>query len=691
MRLKQLSILILLASILGCPVLSRSQSMEILLDQLAAHDATLRQQAFDQLLLLGPSALPGLIQQIGKSTPTGEKWARRTVEAMVNQSTSPGSERERAVVEKELLLILLGNLAPEQAKFTLMMLSRIGGEASVEPVAIFLNRPPVREMALYALERIPGHASTRALIEAANSAMEPAWKAAIIKSLGARHDAEAADTVLRALRDENNAVRMAAIAAAGRIPEPKCFSALKRFFKEGFGPERDTAAASLLVLADLLAQRGLAEDAQEAYKLVCTNTSVSHLRCAGYYGLVQTAGKRAWPFLMVAVRDKDPQVRSAARDLLAALPGEDITRAVVQAVGNSRGAIRLEFLTLIEQRPETVVPEAAPVLAECLQDSDPRVQKSAAAILARLPGNETSTLLLSDLIQAAPAQKAQMLRVLGSRKSEEAVQALMDSARDPNPELRMAALTALGDMGYAGAAPVLQEALADSNPRIVNAAAQAVPKISPSLQQQGNTRTAINLCLQAARATRDPDIIQELAGYLKSVEAAGPLSDLTRGFGFVTDWWIVGPLAGRESLRQDDVLPANQPVNPQRPVTVEGNTLKWKKAVLDNPTGRLNIGTIVGQRDDAGAYLFATVQTNQDGEAVFNIGSDDDVVCWLNGTEVHRFIGDRGWSLDQDKIPVQLKRGNNHVLLKVLNAGGGWEVSLRITDKEGHPLRFSQP
>jgi len=194
-----------------------------------------------------------------------------------------------------------------------------------------------------------------------------------------------------------------------------------------------------------------------------------------------------------------------------------------------------------------------------------------------------------------------------------------------------------------------------------------------------------------ARSTQDPAIIQELAGYLKSVEAAGPLSDLARGFGFVTDWWILGPLAGREALRQNDVIPTNQPVNPQRPVTIEGKTLKWKKTVLDNPTGRLNIGDVVGQRNNAGAYLFATVQANQDGEAVFNIGSDDDVVCWLNGAEVHRFIGDRGWSLYQDKAPVQLKRGLNPILLKVLNAGGGWEVSLRITDKEGNPLRINQP
>ena len=84
--------------------------------------------------------------------------------------------------------------------------------------------------------------------------------------------------------------------------------------------------------------------------------------------------------------------------------------------------------------------------------------------------------------------------------------------------------------------------------------------------------------------------------------------------------------------------------------------------------GRLNIGDVVGQRNDAGAYLFATVQANQDGEAVFNIGSDD-VVCWLNGAEctVHR----RPRLEPRSGQSVSSETGNNSILLKVLNAGGG--------------------
>ncbi|HPP00350.1 MAG TPA: HEAT repeat domain-containing protein [bacterium] len=689
MRIQQLSILFLLALVMVCPVFSWGQSVEVLLGQLSAYDASLRQQASDQLQLLGPPVLRGLIQQIGGESQTGEKWAKRTVEAIVNQSTRPGSDSERAAVEKELLLILLGNPAPEQTKFTLMMLSRIGSDLSAAPVAIFLNRTSVREMALYALERIPGIAATQALIKAANESSEPAWKAAIIKSLGARHDVAAVDAVLRAMREENYAVRLAAIGAAGRLPDPRCYSALKRVFQTGFGPEKETAAASILVLADLLAQRGFVTNAQEAYQLVCTGTEESHLRCAGYYGLAQTAGKRSWPFLMVAMRDSDPQVRGAARDLLATFPGEEITGAVIRALENTRGAIRLEFLTLMEQRPETVVPAAGPVLSQCLKDSDPRVQKAAAAILARLPGGESSQRLLSDLSQATSEQKVQLIRVLGSRGSQESVQTLLNYARDADASTREAALAALGDIGYAGAAPLLQEALSDNNPRIVNAAAHAVPKIAPALQQQGQIRTAVHLCLQAARSTNDPAIIQRLAGYLKSVEAAGPLADLTRGFGFVTDWWILGPFSGREQLRETDPFPPNQLVHPQRTVTFEGQTHRWKKAVLDDPTGRMNLGAIVGQWNDAGVYLYAAVQVDRDGEAVFHIGSDDDVVCWLNGNEVHRFIGERGWSPDQDTAPVQLKKGINHILLKVLNAGGGWEFSLRITAPGGAPMPLS--
>ena len=65
------------------------------------------------------------------------------------------------------------------------------------------------------------------------------------------------------------------------------------------------------------------------------------------------------------------------------------------------------------------------------------------------------------------------------------------------------------------------------------------------------------------------------------------------------------------------------------------------------------------------------------------IGSNDEVICWVNGEKVHeKFIG-RPLKIDEDSININLKKGKNTILLKVINRGNNWEACLRVCDSEG--------
>ena len=55
----------------------------------------------------------------------------------------------------------------------------------------------------------------------------------------------------------------------------------------------------------------------------------------------------------------------------------------------------------------------------------------------------------------------------------------------------------------------------------------------------------------------------------------------------------------------------------------------------------------------------------------------------MNGKLVHSNPAYRGAYPDQDKIPVDLKRGWNKLLVKVLQGGGGWGFYVRFVDPEG--------
>ena len=71
-------------------------------------------------------------------------------------------------------------------------------------------------------------------------------------------------------------------------------------------------------------------------------------------------------------------------------------------------------------------------------------------------------------------------------------------------------------------------------------------------------------------------------------------------------------------------------------------------------------------------YLYRTIHSSIEREQELSIGSDDSFKIWLNGKIVADKYITRGLAPDQDKIKVDLVKGENKLLLKVSNGGGGY-------------------
>ena len=61
------------------------------------------------------------------------------------------------------------------------------------------------------------------------------------------------------------------------------------------------------------------------------------------------------------------------------------------------------------------------------------------------------------------------------------------------------------------------------------------------------------------------------------------------------------------------------------------------------------------------------------------VGSDDTLTVWLNGKEVYKFSGNRGYSPDSAHFDVELKKGKNLFMVKCGNGGGPWAFSVAVT------------
>jgi WD40 repeat protein len=70
------------------------------------------------------------------------------------------------------------------------------------------------------------------------------------------------------------------------------------------------------------------------------------------------------------------------------------------------------------------------------------------------------------------------------------------------------------------------------------------------------------------------------------------------------------------------------------------------------------------------------------------VGSDDDSKIYLNGTQIYECPQGRSMIADADKVKdVNLRKGLNVLVFKVVNQGAGWQGSVRFTDKGGNPVK----
>lgn len=110
--------------------------------------------------------------------------AKRGIEKIVRYAGRPGADAERKAVEAELIKLLAHAIGVVR-RHALWMLSEVGDNAAVEPMAALLTDAEVREDARCALQRVPGAKATAALKKAMGSAPEE-FKYALAESLRAR-------------------------------------------------------------------------------------------------------------------------------------------------------------------------------------------------------------------------------------------------------------------------------------------------------------------------------------------------------------------------------------------------------------------------------------------------------------------------------------------------------------------------
>ena len=97
---------------------------------------------------------------------------------------------------------------------------------------------------------------------------------------------------------------------------------------------------------------------------------------------------------------------------------------------------------------------------------------------------------------------------------------------------------------------------------------------------------------------------------------------------------------------------------------------------INDVVNRIGLGR--GDLNDHSSYALITLESDRAQRVQMRVGSDDSIKVWLNGSVVHRNAVDRGAGDFQDTFSVDIKQGDNLLLVKVSERGGGWSMFVGV-------------
>jgi hypothetical protein len=158
--------------------------------------------------------------------------------------------------------------------------------------------------------------------------------------------------------------------------------------------------------------------------------------------------------------------------------------------------------------------------------------------------------------------------------------------------------------------------------------------------------------------------------------------------GFIRNWLVLAPIAidGDQGATEidKDFVKGEATIMPKAgdKVTVGGKPMTWTA----HQTSDFFIDFLEAFGKEKGEYVagyaVAYVIADADMKVTLALSSNDQGKAWLNGKQVFRFADTRTLEKDSDLTDVTLVKGQNVLVLKVINEVNNWQGCARFT-KDG--------
>lgn len=509
----------------------------------------------------------------------------------------------------------------------------------------------------------------------------------------------------------NEAVRIAAILALGRLGDEKQVGTLAKWAAHDEKPIRDAARAALV---------GLRGDKTNLQLVQSAKAGAPAERAECIRAIEKRACDKPIDDLLVWAADPQAIVAQTAFDALATLGSErDAVRilAALIAAPDEVAARAESAFTKLAMRNADIELRAQPVIA-AIPSAPTLAQSRLIRVLGRLGGPSAlaairsaaastedaiadaairslsewpDAAVLPDLKAFAESAKSAAHRVLalrglvrllrqpGERSADESlswIETAMTLAAPLNE--RKLVLSAIGDVKHQKSLALARSLMSEES--LAPEAAMAALRVARGLAIENAADAAATI----AQVRANPKCG---ATAMQAADQLAALIESRRGF--LTHWEFSGPWSIKDA-KVAQIYETAFPPEPGAPTTTQvaaPTNADWQALTAHSPDDPWQFDlTRLTKDGNCCVYVRTMIHANGASSATLEIGSDDGVMVWLNRKLVHTNKVARALTVGEDKVSVALQAGENALLLKIVQGDGGCGFCCALKSPDGKPI-----
>ena len=188
--------------------------------------------------------------------------------------------------------------------------------------------------------------------------------------------------------------------------------------------------------------------------------------------------------------------------------------------------------------------------------------------------------------------------------------------------------------------------------------------------------------------------IQQIKSIAESLSELGTEVDLTKHFGMVMDWHLIGPFPNKNQSRFDVEYPPEVAVDLKGKYEGDGGKqIGWIKHKSEEDEGVVDLNKALSNHKGAITYAYTEFNSDAEQEVDVRLGCINANKVWINEKLViSNNVYHAGMNLDQYIGKAKLKKGKNAILIKVCQNeqkepwAQRWQFQFRISDASGKAI-----